>query len=106
MYARVTLVEIDTLRSSVDEALELYKEHVVPKVREQDGFRGCVTMDTPEGKGMVITLWETAEQAESQAQTGFYPDVLAEFVTFFRSPPGRESYRVSYADVPALTLAV
>jgi hypothetical protein len=105
MYARVTLVEIDTLRSSVDEALELYKEHVVPKLKEQDGFQGCVAMDTPEGKGMVITLWDTAEQAESQTQGGFYSEVLAEFVTFFRAPPGRESYRIAYADVPAVALS-
>jgi hypothetical protein len=104
MYARVTLVEIDTMRTSLEKALELYTEQVVPQLREQEGFQGVVTMETPEGKGMVITLWETAEQAESQAESGFYSDVLTRFVTLFRSPPGRESYRISYADVPAVTL--
>jgi hypothetical protein len=103
MYARVTLVEIDTLRTSLEQALELYTEQVVPRLREQEGFQGVVAMDTPEGKGLVITLWETAEQAEAHAESGFYSDVLARFVTLFRSPPGRESYRIAYADMPAVT---
>ena len=105
MYARVTLVEIDTLRSSVDEALELYKETVKPLLEEQDGFLGVVLMATPEGKGLVVSLWSTAEQAEANAETGFYPDVLAQFVTLFSAPPGRESYEVVYADVPAVTVS-
>jgi hypothetical protein len=104
MYARVTLVEIDTLRSSVEEALELYKENVMPVLREQEGFEGVVLMATPEGKGMVVSLWETAEQARVSSEKGFYSQVLEQFVTLFSSPPGRESYEVVFADVPAVAV--
>ena len=104
MYSRVTLVEIDLVRSSLEEALDLFKQNVVPGLREQEGFEGTVVMATPEGKGLIVTLWETPEAAESQAETGFYSDVLAEFVTLFRAPPGRESYEVLYADVPTVSV--
>jgi heme-degrading monooxygenase HmoA len=104
MYSRVTLVEIDMMRSSLEEALELYTERVLPQLREQEGFEGVVLMATPEGKGIVISLWETAEQAKANEETGFYSDTLTRFVTLFASPPGRESYEVVYADVPAVAV--
>lgn len=105
MYARVTLVEVDTVRSSLEHALGLYTEQVVPLLREQEGYQGVICMDTPEGKALVITLWETAEQAETEAEGGLYSDVLARFVTLFKVPPGRGSYRIAYADTPSLALA-
>jgi len=51
---------------------------------------------------MLVSLWETEETADATAETGFYADVLAEHVTLFRSPPGREHYEVLFAEVPAL----
>jgi len=104
MYSRVTLVEVDMMRSSVEEALELYRENVLPHLREQEGFQGVVLMATPEGKGLVASLWETADQATAKEDTGFYPDAIAQFLTLFAAPPGRESYEVVYADVPAVAV--
>ena len=37
MFARVTLFEIDTLRTSVDTVLEQFKELVVPEARKRLG---------------------------------------------------------------------
>ena len=51
---------------------------------------------------MLITFWDTAEQADASAETGWYPEVLAEFTTLFRAPPGRERYEVRVA-VPPVT---
>ena len=104
MHARVTLVEVDMMRSSVEEALELYKENVLPQLHEQDGFQGVVMMATPDGKGIVMSLWETAEQAKANEEAGFYEETLARFVTLFAAPPGRESYEIVYADVPAVAV--
>lgn len=102
MYARVTLLEIDTERVDVDSALALYREQIVPELRQQPGYEGTYVLATPEGRGLVMTLWATAEAADSSAPTGFYADVLARLVTLFRSPPGREHYEVRYVDlVPA-----
>jgi quinol monooxygenase YgiN len=100
MYARTTLLEIDTLRISVDDALELFEAAVMPRVREQPGFCGVHVLTTPEGRAMLISFWETVAQADASADTGWYPEVLSEFTTLFRSPPGREHYEVRVAVPP------
>ena len=99
MHARVTLLEIDTVRISVDETLKLYEADVVPRLREQPGFRGVYGLATPEGKALVMTFWDTSEQAETVENT-FYTGLLEQFMTLFRAPPGRESYEVRLAMPP------
>jgi hypothetical protein len=97
MYARVTLVEIDTLRTSVDEATAVFVDEVLPTLRERPGFEGTLLLATPEGMGMVVTFWETEPAA---APDEAYSSTLERYVTMFRAPPGRESYRVTLADLP------
>src|SRR5262245_40232726 len=100
MFARTTLLEIDTLRVSVDDAVEAFEETVLPRLRGQEGFLGTYALTTPEGRGALITFWRTADEAEAHSDVGWYPDVLDEFVTMFRSPPGRERYEVRVALAP------
>ena len=102
MYSRVTLLEIDTMRIDMDAAVELFREQVLPGLREQEGFEGVYVFGTSEGKGMLVSLWETEEAADATADTGFYPELLAKYMTLFRAPPGREHYQVLFADAPAL----
>ena len=104
MFARTTLLEVDTLRSTVDEALVRFNEDVLPRLREQPGFVGLYVLTTPEGHAMLVSFWETAAQADASGSTGWYPAVLDEFTTIFRSPPGRERYEVRVA-VPPPVLA-
>jgi heme-degrading monooxygenase HmoA len=105
MFARVTALEIDTLRVGVDDAVALFQEVVLPELHEQEGFRGVYVLATPEGKGLLLSLWETADQAAADQETGFYADVLERFVTLYRSPPGRDSYQVKLSEF-ALPAAV
>ncbi len=103
MYSRVTLLEIDTLRVDIDEAAELFRAKVVPALVEQDGYEGAVALVTPEGKGMIITFWDTEEGA--QDASGFASAELERYVTMFRSPPGREYYEVAFADMAGVSVA-
>jgi len=98
MYARVTLLEIDTLRIDVDDAVELFKDAVLPGLRRQEGLEGVAVLTTPEGKGMILTVWATEEGARDTA--GFAAGELERYMTLFRSPPGREHYAVAFADLP------
>ena len=99
MYARVTLLEIDTLRVAIADALALFRDTVAPSLHDQPGYLGVYVMTTPEGKGLVMTLWDTAEAADASASNGFYNEVLEKFMVMFRSPPGRERYEVVLTDV-------
>jgi len=103
MYSRVTLLEIDTLRVTMDEATSLFRGNVLPRLQELDGYEGVVVLATPEGKGMLISVWETEEAA--QASAAFAAGELERYVTLFRSPPGREQYEVVLADMAELAAA-
>jgi len=105
MFARTTLLEIDTLRVSVESAAAQFEAAVMPRLQEQPGFRGVYALTTPDGRGLLITFWDTAEQAGAGGESGWYPEVLREYTTLFKAPPGRESYevRVAMPPVPAGT---
>jgi heme-degrading monooxygenase HmoA len=98
MYSRVTLLEIDTLRADVDETVEKFETGVLPHVRELPGYEGVVVLVTPEGKGMVVSFWDTEEDVAASAEVA--ASAVEEFVTIYRAPPGREHYRVALADMP------
>jgi heme-degrading monooxygenase HmoA len=100
MYSRVTQLEIDTVRFGLDEAVALFREQVLPAMHEQDGYAGATVLTTPDGKALLITVWEDEEAAIAAA--GFAAEQLARYATLFASPPGREYYEVAYADMPGV----
>ena len=102
MFSRVTLLEIDTVRATVEEAVGVFSEHVLPGLREQDGYEGVVVLATAEGKGMIVSFWETAEAAAAAAS--FATEALERYVTLFRSPPGREQYEVVLSELPGVVV--
>jgi heme-degrading monooxygenase HmoA len=101
MVARVTLAEVDSVRASVEQALELFRTSVAPTLREQDGYEGCYVLTTPAGQALVITFWRDEDAAEAALQSGYYAEQVSKFGTFYRSPPGRETYHVGIADAPS-----
>ena len=102
MFSRVTQLEIDTVRIPVDQAVELFRQEVLPRLQELEGYEGALVLATPDGKGLLLSFWETAEAAEATGEAGFYPETLARYVMLFRSPPGRERYEVALRDLAAV----
>ena len=100
MYSRVTLLEIDTLRVEIADVLERFESEILPRVREMPGYEGVTVMVTPDGKGMVVTFWDTEEAVEASAELA--ASAVEEFVTVYRAPPGREHYKVAYAEMPGV----
>ena len=105
MFARVTLFEIDTLRISLDDALEQFKELIVPEARKQEGYEGMYVMRTPEGKGLIMSLWTSEEAAAAGVTSGYYSEQVTKFMEVFRAPSGREGYEVVFAEAPGTTRA-
>ena len=106
MIARVTLAEIDAVRMSIDQAVSLFRESVVPALRAQEGYEGVYVMLSDEGKVLALTFWESEEAADVglAGSRSFYSQQVAKFVTLYRSAPGREMYDVVLADAPAITI--
>lgn len=103
MIARATTADIDTVRTSVEEAVEVFRESVLPALHEQPGYEGSYVLLSPEGKALVLTFWATAHDADEglAGARSFYAEQVAKFATIYRSPPGRESYDVVLAEAPA-----
>jgi hypothetical protein len=99
MQARVTLFEIDTLRISLDAALELFKERVLPRLRAHPECEGVIALETREGKGMLISFWTSETAADEALKSGFYDEQVAEFTMLLRQPPGREHYEVVFQEL-------
>jgi heme-degrading monooxygenase HmoA len=106
MVARVTLAEIDAVRMSVDQAVDLFRDSVVPALREQDGYEGVYVLLSDEGKVLALTFWASEQAADAgiAGSRSFYAEQVGKFVTLYRSPPGREMYDVVLADAPAATI--
>jgi hypothetical protein len=93
------------MRISVDDALAQFQTLVLPQAKAQPGFEGLFALTTPEGKALLISFWDTPAEADANGGQSWYSDALAEFMTMFRSAPGRERYEVRIAIPPALRLS-
>ena len=94
MFARCTIIQVK--KSRVDEALKRYEESVVPAAKSQKGFQGIyVLTDRKKGKGMVISLWDSEEDALANEENRYYQEQVLKFFTFYTAPPIREGYEVS-----------
>jgi len=100
MFARVTMLEIDTVRINLDTALKRFEESALPELRKQPGYKGLYVLTTSEGKGLLMSLWETEEAAEAGVASGYYDEQVAKFITLLRQSPGRDHYKVMFAEAP------
>lgn len=103
MIARATMAEIDPVRMSVDDALEFFRQSVVPALHEQPGYDGVYVLVSPEGQALVLTFWDSEEAADAglAGSRSFYAEQVEKFVTLYKAPPGRETYRVALVEEPA-----
>jgi heme-degrading monooxygenase HmoA len=105
MYGRVTQFEIDVVVAPVSRAVARFTEVVLPELRQQPGFAGVLLLANEEGRGELISLWESEQAANEALATGFYDEQASKFVTIYRQPPGREQFEVRLLEMPATTPA-
>ena len=97
MFARLTIVQMK--EGKVGEAINIYKDNVVPAAKSQKGYKGAYLLtDRDTGKGMSITIWDTEEDAVANEQSGYYQETVGLFKEIFGAPPAREGYEVSVQD--------
>ena len=100
MFARVTTFKGST--EDIETALRVFREDVIPWLRDATGFRGwIVLLDREGGRSLGLTFWATEEAARDQAASGGHlrDEVIA------RTGPTMESleiYEVAVAEALAL----
>ena len=94
MQARVVLGTMQLDKN--DQAVEIYKNSIVPAAKEQHGFRGANLFTNDQtGKFISITLWETEDDMVSGYSSGYLQEQLSKVAAFFAGPPQVEQYTVS-----------
>ena len=99
MFARVTTFEGSPER--IEDGVRLFRENVIPWLRESTGFRGwIVLLDRAAGKSVGLTFWATEEAMDSEHSGGRLRDeVVASIGATMRT---LERYEVAVVESLAL----
>ena len=66
-----------------------------PLLKDRSGFRGAHLLgDRNIGRGVSITLWETAADATAMDTSGTYQQAFGLFARLFTAPPTREQFEI------------
>ena len=94
MYAGVVSVQFKS--GKAEEAAQIYQDSVVPELRQMQGFEGGYVLTNAEtGKGYIIGLWESREDAEGFESSGAFREQAAKFENILEGPPSREICKVN-----------
>jgi heme-degrading monooxygenase HmoA len=79
-----------------EEFVQLVQRSIVPAVKRQRGYRGIYSLiDRKNGKGMIISLWDSEAVAVVNEQSGYYHEQVAKLTPYLSQPAVREGYEVA-----------
>lgn len=100
MYVRVTTLQwqIGKRIETMDEAIRIVEESIVPAARQQPGFKGFLTLvDRRGGKLILLTIWETEAALKAGEASGYYREQIAKFAhlsQLYVTPSYQEVYEL------------
>jgi heme-degrading monooxygenase HmoA len=94
MFAR--MLAMATRKESLDEAIRVYQNSVIPAASQQPGFRGAVLLtDRANARGTSITFWESEEALLQNERSGYYERQVAALRPLLTGEPVRTVCEVS-----------
>src|SRR5215471_8274925 len=95
MHARLMTSQLQL--DKLEEASQLYRESILPAVRQLPGLKGrMVLVDRSTGKVITLTLWESEADARASGEgSAFMQATVAQFAPFYAAPPIIEIYEVA-----------
>jgi heme-degrading monooxygenase HmoA len=93
MFARTTTVQFKI--AFIDEALEVYKNSIVPAARAQKGLIELTfLLDRNTGKAISIAIWESEKDAKANEESHYYQEQLVKLLSYYAYPPIKEGFEV------------
>jgi heme-degrading monooxygenase HmoA len=93
MFARILRSRFKA--GTVNQAVELFEQSVLPLCHKQAGFKGAYFLDDPKtGESVTITLWESEEAMLASERNQFFQQQVAKFIPYYEVAPVREAYEV------------
>jgi heme-degrading monooxygenase HmoA len=94
MHARVILGRVKLNKQ--EEAIRIYKEHVMPATKEQKGFKSINLLTDPDtNKFISITIWETENDMKAGETDGYLQQQLNKISPLFVGPPTIQHFVVA-----------
>jgi len=92
MHVRAVTGQIQP--GKMQEAIDIYKDSLVPATKAQKGFQGAYLMtDASSGKALSISVWES--EADMEAGQSNAQEQIGKFRAVFSEPPTTEHYDLS-----------
>ena len=96
MFARVMSTQVHPER--LDHMIEIIRNSSLGDSQQQSGFNGVYGLvDRSSGRGMIITLWESAEDLENAEASGVLSHALSQVLGCMRGPAICETFEVAVA---------
>jgi heme-degrading monooxygenase HmoA len=94
MFARAVNVQFQSSR--VDEATHIFKDTILPVLKEQKGFKGQLLLTQRDtGKAISINLWETEGDLTAFETSPLYRELMGKMGEILVGPPAGERFEVS-----------
>ena len=94
MHARVVTSQLQPGKK--EEWIAIIRDSIVPALRQQQGFKGFVTLaDTNSDKSIAYSMWETEADLKASETSGFYQEQVAKLRVVLATPPVREIYELT-----------
>jgi heme-degrading monooxygenase HmoA len=95
MFARTTTIQFKI--AFIDEALEVYRNSIIPAAKAQKGFLELyLLLDRNSGKAISMAIWETEEDAKANEESHYYQEQLIKLLSFYANPPIKEGFEVVF----------
>jgi heme-degrading monooxygenase HmoA len=93
MFARTTTIQLKI--AFIDEALEIYKNSIVPAAQAQKGLVELkFLLDRNSGKAIAIAIWESEKDAKANEESHYYQEQLVKLLSYYAYPPIKEGFEI------------
>lgn len=93
MFARTTTMHLKI--AFIDEALEIYKNSIVPVAQAQKGLVELkFLLDRSSGKAIAIAIWESEQDAKANEESHYYQEQLVKLLSYYAYPPIKEGFEI------------
>ena len=94
MYARMTTIR--TQPGKLAEAIVIARDSIVPRAKEQRGFKSLLALTDPENEEIIfISLWETEDDLGAGEDSGYYEEQLGKLSSVSAGQAVREAFEAN-----------
>ena len=94
MYARLVTSQLHP--GMMEEAVQIFRDSVVPDARQQPGFQGAMALiNRSANQTISVTFWQTEAEAQASEVGGHLQAQITKFASHLAAPPVVQTFEVA-----------